>query len=541
MSRPPRKIPTKVELLRLQKLYRTDKKIADVLGNGVTEHLVGYWRRKKGIPRYSFPKFSEKDISEVWDRFGDDYRAGMELGISKAAFYNWRRRYKITKKPEALKLEQLSLELHTPDEKHRRKPGTGHQTIAQKILAVHCERNDVPVGETVGIEPDVVLMPSDGGAVIRQFLDSGTTYVWNPNRIIVPLDGTVVDSRCDPADAYKTIRDFSRRQQIRHFFDIGQGCPPQVVIEKGLVLPGQLGLGADSRATVLGSIGALSCVIDSGSLSVVLADGSARLTVPETVRVIISGKPPRGVFTRDVSHYVAARLLKDNAAENRVVEFYGAGVERMAVSERITLCHAACGAGAIASLCPFDSTTRRYINPRARRSFTPAMADRNADYATEYTFEVNKMKPIAADYRDIREPIPVEQMDGVPIQQVYIGGIANGRFDDLKIAADILKGKRANPDVRLFIHPVSRPVYLEALKKGLLRVFIEAGAVVFNPGGPAAIRHLAPIAAEEKGLTTLFEFSAENAPGDMYQVSPATAAASALTGQITDPAGYVKA
>ncbi len=538
---PPRKIPTRAELSRLQKLYRTDKKIADVLGNGVSEHLVGYWRRKKGIPRYSFPKFSEKDIQEVWDRFGDDFRAGMDLGISKAAFYNWRRRYKITKKPEALKLEQLSLELDTPDEKHRKRPGAGRQTVAQKILALRCERDNVAVGETIKIEPDMVLAPADGGRLIRRFLDSGTTYVWNPNRIVLPLDGSVIDGDCDPAESYKMIRDFSRRQQIRYFFDIGEGCPPQVVIEKGLMLPGQFGLGSEFRFVALGSIGALSYLIDDALLPGIWTDGIAELAVPETVRVMISGKTPRGVFTRDVAHHIAARLFSENAAAGRVIEFYGAGVERMSVSERITLCHAACGAGAAGALCPFDTTARRYINPRARRGFTPAMADRNASYAAEYTFEINRMRSIATGLKDIHNTIPVEQLDGTPVQQVYVGGMANGRFDDLKIAADILKGKRVNPDVRLFVHPVSRAVYLEALKKGLLRVFIEAGAVVFNPGGPDVIYQVAPLAAEEKGLTTKFEVCHRGDAGNIYQVSPATAAASALTGQVTNPAGYVRA
>jgi 3-isopropylmalate/(R)-2-methylmalate dehydratase large subunit len=262
--------------------------------------------------------------------------------------------------------------------------------------------------------------------------------------------------------------------------------------------------------------------------------------VPETIRILITGRTPRGVFVRDIVHHIIARLAAAGAATDRIIEFYGGGVDRMSVSERMTLCHIACGVGAAAAVCPFDTTTRRYVNPRARRSFTPAMADRNAVYAAEYTFEVNKMKPAASGPGTVTEFIPVEQLDGVPIQQVYLGGMANGRFDDLKIAADILKGKRVNPDVRMFVHPVSRAVYLEALKKGLVRVFVEAGAVVCNPGGPDAILQMAPPAKEEKALTTLFAASFDYGSGEMYQVSPATAAASALTGQITNPAGYVK-
>ncbi len=536
---PPRKIPTRGELLRLQKLYRTDKKIAEVLGNGVTEHLVGYWRRKKGIARHSFPKFSEKEIRELWDRFGDDFRAGMEIGISKAAFYNWRRRYKITKKPEALKLEQLSLELHTPGEKPRRAVGGGHQTVTQKILALRADRDSVSVGEEVKIEPDVVLAPADSAPVVKKFLESGTSYVWNPNRVVMPLDGSVATTAGEAAELHKTVRDFARRQQMRSFFDVGEGSPPQVIVEKGLILPGQLGVGCESRAISIGSIGALALSVPPDDIPCLWADGRVTFAVPESIRIFIEGRTPRGVFARDIIHDIIARLKGTDVVRGRIIEFYGIGVERMSISERMTLCHAAIPVSAAAAFCAFDATTRRYINPRARKGFAPMMADRNAIYADEYTFETNKMKPTASGPNSFDTVVPVEQLESTPIQQVCIGGMANGRFDDLKIAADILKGKRANPEVRLFVHPVSRAVYLESLKKGLLRVFIEAGGIVLNPGGPMASQMTA-LAGDEKGLTTHFESSFDVGAGECYQVSPATAAASALTGQITNPSGYVK-
>jgi len=205
----------------------------------------------------------------------------------------------------------------------------------------------------------------------------------------------------------------------------------------------------------------------------------------------------------------------------------------------MTLCHAAIPISAAAAFCAFDATTRRYINPRARKGFAPIMADRNAVYADEYTFETNKMKPMASGPNCFDAVAPVEQLEGTPIQLAYIGGMANGRFDDLKIAADILKGKRVNPEVRLFVHPVSRAVYLESLKKGLLRVFVEAGGIVLNPGGSMA-GQMTALAGDEKGLTTMFAGAFDTSAGECYQVSPATAAASALTGQITNPSGYVK-
>jgi 3-isopropylmalate/(R)-2-methylmalate dehydratase large subunit len=196
--------------------------------------------------------------------------------------------------------------------------------------------------------------------------------------------------------------------------------------------------------------------------------------------------------------------------------------------------------GAQTAICPFDATTRRYVNPRARRPFTPILADRNADYAGEFSFEINTMRPVAAGPHKIDAITPVDELNGVLIRQVFIGGIANGRFDDLKIVAEILKGKRTNQEVRLILQPASRAIYLEALKKGLIRVFVEAGAIIVNPGSPLFGGMMPLLAQDEKGLTTDFNIDFGSGSGQIYQVSPATAAASALTGRITNPSAYVK-
>jgi len=535
----PRRIPTKGELLRLQRLYRTDKRIADVLGNGVTEHLVAYWRRKKGIAVYSFPKFSEKEIREIWDRFGDDFHAGMELGISKAAFYNWRRRYKITKKPEALKLEQLSLELNVPDRRRQRQSGTGRQTIVQKLLSQRTEKESVIPGESVEVEPDMVVVPDDADLVLTHFQQAGVTYVWNPNRIIIPLDAALSGNGPGATRAHKELRDFARRQQIRNLFDFGEGCPQQLVIEKGLVLPGHFCLASGSRSTSLGCLGAVMLAVDAESMSRVWATGKIQINVPETIRINITGRPPRGVFVRDVMQQIAAHLGASKV-EGKVLEFYGAGVEQMSLSERITLCHLSAVPGARAAICPYDGTTRRYVNPRARRPFAPITADRDAEYTSEYSFDMNTMKPNAMISGRMESVVPVEELDGISIRQVFVGGITSGRFDDLKVVADIFKGKRVHPDVRCIIQPASRAIYLEALKKGLIRVFVEAGSIILNPGSLLMGARLPLLSADEKGLTTHFDPSFMVGEGALYQVSPATAAASALTGQITNPAGYVK-
>jgi len=535
----PRRIPTKAELLRLQKLYRTDRRIAEALGGDVTEHLVAYWRRKKGVARYSFPKFSEKEILEVWDRFGDDFHAGMELGISKAAFYNWRRRYKITHKPDALKLEQLSLELFTNDKTSRKRIGTGHQPMIQKILSRKVGVKSIEPGAEVEVEPDIALAFRNIGQVLAQFKNNDITYVWNPGRIILPLDGAIGQNGQEKSDMLKNLRDFARIQQIKGFFDIGEGDILQVAIEQGLVLPGQFVIGSDMFSPACGCLGAVTMVVSPQEMARIWAGGKARLTVPPTIRVNITGRSPRGVFARDIAHTILAQI-SNKEVDGKMIEFYGAAVDQMSIAERFTLCCLTMLSGVAGTICPFDSTTRRFINPRARRPFTPILADRNAVYEAEYTYDVNTMKPVIAGFEQPDSITPVDEVDGIPIQLVFLGGAGNGRFSDLKIAADVFKGKKVNPDTRVYIQPASKAVYLEALKKGLIRVFIEAGAVIVAPGNIRQDDYFMHPASGEKGLTTGHDCRLFSGQGELYQSSPATAAASAITGLITNPSGYLK-
>ncbi len=535
----PRRIPTKGELLRLQKLYRSDKKMAEILGGDVTEQLVAYWRRKKGIARYSFPKFSEKDIQDAWDRFGDDFHAGLELGLSKAAFYNWRRRYKITRKPAALKLEQLSLELFTDEKSDHKRQGNGHQTLVQKILAHHLDQKEAVIGRTYDLEPDVAFGLCRVGDVLNRFHELETTYVKNPARIIISLDGADATGETNPAAMFKAVRTFVRLQQIKSFFDTGEGDGLQAAMERGMILPGQFIVGSRPEIVSCGALGAVSLPVTAEAMAAVWADGQWPVTVPETVRLLVTGRLPRGVFARDVGHHITAQMAHGECRE-RIIEFYGAAIDQMSIPERFTLCCLALTTGAIGAVCPFDATTRRYISPRARRPFTPVLADRNASYAAEFTFDVNTMKPLAATLTTQWKVTPAEELTGVSIQQVFLGGMIGGHFDDLKIAADILKGKQVNPDTRLSIQPSSRSVYLEMVKKGLARVFTEAGATILNPGGFSLAGRNPMISVGERGLTTYFDADQPSCDGELFYVSPATAAASALTGQITNPAGYIK-
>ncbi|MCX6828628.1 MAG: aconitase/3-isopropylmalate dehydratase large subunit family protein [candidate division Zixibacteria bacterium] len=536
------KIPTKAELIQLQRLYKTDEKIAERLG-GVSAQLVAYWRRKKNIARNSFPKFSQAEIQEVWERFGDDYRCGLELGISKAAFYNWRRKYNLKDKPAFLKLEQLELNLGGPSRGVGKKFNYGGRTIAQKIIAERAGQEKVEIGETVTVEPDLALAHNTASLVLRQFRESGLSYVWNPNRIVISLDQASSAASSETAVAHKEIREFVKRQNIKHFYDVGEGVCHQLVVENGDILPGQLAVGTDIHTTSYGSIGAFAATIGMAEMAALWSSGRLSMTVPQTISIAINGKVPRGVYARDVILFIV-RNLTASRVEGTAIEFYGSIVSQMSISERFTLSHLSMDLGAVTAICPFDSTTRRYFLGRTKMPYRPALADKDALYEATFEFNINQIKPQVALPDKADKVVDVVSLEGLPLNQIILGSCANGRLDDLRIAADIIKGKRIHPDIRMMIYPGSRGIYLEALKKGLIRAFVEAGALVMNPGcGPCPGNYQDILAPGERCLSTAARkagSAADSGGPEVYLVSPATAAISAIKGVLTDPTGYVK-
>ncbi|UCG61763.1 MAG: 3-isopropylmalate dehydratase large subunit [Candidatus Zixiibacteriota bacterium] len=540
---PRRKMPTKAELIRLQKLYKTDEKIGERLG-GVPGYLVAYWRRKKNVPKHSLPKFSEKEIRDLWERFGDDDKCGLELGISKAAFYNWRRRYGIREKPAFLKLEQL--ELNFPGIKLH--PATnslyGKKTLSGKIIARAAQLEKIEVGETVEVEPDLVVSHGNAGRVIEVFRKHGAELVWNPNKIAIALANCFSEEAGDNLpETHQKIRDFAKRQGIRAFYDVAEGACHQVALEKGQVLPGQLILGTDRYTATFGCISAAAARIDVEQAASIWATGKVNVPVQPTIRIDINGRRARGVYSRDVAHSVIRQLAAVDV-NDKALEFYGSVVSRMTISERFTLTNLTIDTGASSAICGFDSTTRRYLTGRTGVQYTPLVADKNAEYEQIYQINIDHLTPQLARPSSSIDIKPVAESEGLPVGLVILGTGSNGRFDDLRIAAEVLKGRQINRECRLLIYPASRSVYLEALKKGLVRVLVEAGAVIMYPGFwdcPGTGERI--VARGERVLATsnnrlVNRLNVEDA--DVYLCSPATAAASALNGSITDPARYVK-
>lgn len=540
---PRKKMPTKTELIRLQKLYKTDEKIGERLG-GVPGYLVAYWRRKKNVPKHSLPKFSEKEIRDLWERFGDDDKCGLELGISKAAFYNWRRRYGIREKPAFLKLEQL--ELNFPGIKVHPASNSlyGKKTLSQKILARAAQMERVEVGQTVEVEPDLVVSHGNAGRVIDSFRKHGAELVWNPNKIAIALANCFSDDAVDNLpETYAKIREFVKRQGIKAFYDVTEGSCHQVTLEKGQVLPGQVVMGTDQYAATYGCLSAAAGFIDTEQAAAIWAGGKLSVPIPPTIRIDINGRRARGVYSRDIAHSVMRQLAAVDV-KDKAIEYYGSVVSRMTISERFTLTNLTVDTGASSAICSFDSTTRRYLTGRTGAHYTPIIADKNAEYDQIYQINIDNLSPQLASPGSNTDIKPVTESEGLAVSLIILGTSSNGRFDDLRIAAEILKGKQVSRNCRLLVYPASRSVYLEALKKGLVRVLVEAGAVVTYPGyWDCAGMGERMVAKGERVLTTANYRLVNHVDIDqaeVYLCSPATAAASALNGSITDPTRYAK-
>lgn len=530
------KIPKKKELLELQRKYRTDKKIGEVYG--VPARLVAYWRSKKRIGPYSSPKYSEEKIQELWDRFGNDEKAGAELNISKAGFRQWRRKYGINQRPAHLKLEQLELPL--PD--FNRRKSSRRETIAQKILARKSGLKRVEVGEIITIEPDLVVADSRVYEAVSHLRQIGGERIADPSKTVIVLDQREAVDDGNGLPPHRAIREFARKQKIRAFYDIGQGVCHQLILENAHVIPGQLVLTSDPYGLSYGAIAALAAQLSPAEIAVVWASGRIWLRVPETIKVVLAGRMGRGVSARDVILKIGRELAPE--ANYRAAEFYGPVIDAMSVSDRLTLAGAAADLGFKTVIVPFDDVTGRFLRKIIKTKYATPAVDPDASYCHEAEFDIEYLTPQVGSAHDTYLSHPVEEFVGKRLDQVVIGCCANGRIDDLEAAARILRGRQINRDVRAIVIPGSRKIYLEALERGFVRIFLDSGCIVMNPGcGSCLEAHRRMLAEGERAIST----ACDKCPGhrgaaetEIFMASPVTAASSALEGAIADPRKYIK-
>ena len=408
-------------------------------------------------------------------------------------------------------------------------------TIAEKILAQKAQAAEVIPGQLVTARPDQVMSHDNAGLVIRQFRQIGAAKVFDPAKIVIPLDHRVPAESERTAAAHKSIREFVIEQDIKTFYDVREGICHQVMIEKGHVHPGELILGTDSHTTSYGCLGAISTGIGATEMAVLWATGEIWLRVPETIRINLNGNLPEGVSPKDLALYLIGKLTA-RGADYKAVEYYGSVIENMPVSGRFTLCNMAMEMGAKFATVPYDQHTEEYLKGRAQRQYQPVAADPGAVYTSIVDEDVSHLEPQIALPHRVDNVVPLSEAAGIKIDQVVIGSCTNGRMDDLQIAVNVIKGKEVSSRVRLLIIPGSREIYLQALRNGQLEALVEAGALILNPGcGPCLGAHQGILAPGERCLATTnrnFKGRMGSTSAEVYLASPKVAAMAALTGEI---------
>jgi 3-isopropylmalate/(R)-2-methylmalate dehydratase large subunit len=412
------------------------------------------------------------------------------------------------------------------------------QTIAEKILAAKSGEREVQPGQIVNAKVDVAMSHENAALVKKHFEKLGLAHVWDPSRIVLIFDHRVPAESVKTATGHREVRRFVKEQQIKHFYDMKAGICHQVLPERGHVRPGELIVGTDSHTTTHGAFGAFATGIGATEMAAVWATGELWLRVPETIRIEVNGRFPEWIGAKDLILHIIGRLGADGA-DYKAVEFYGETIENMSIASRMVLSNLAMEMGAKAAIVPPDERTIRYVKARTDKPFEPVYADPDAEYAQEFQLDVSELEPQVAKPHQVDNVVPISAAAGTKIDQAFLGSCTNGRLEDLEMAARILKGRKVHPDVRMLVIPASWEVYLEALRRGLLEIFIEAGALVLNPGcGPCLGAHQGLLAPGERCISSTnrnFQGRMGSPEAEVYLASPAVVAASAVTGEIADP------
>ncbi len=412
------------------------------------------------------------------------------------------------------------------------------KTFAEKILALKAGLDETVPGQIVTVQPDRLLTHDNTSAIAKTFRKIGVAAVANPNMNVVILDHVVPAANETYAQSHRETREFVREQGISAFYDVGHGICHQVLPEHGHALPGMLIVGSDSHTPSHGALGAFAAGIGRTEAAATMATGEIWLRVPESMRIIVEGALPDRVSAKDlVLHIIGA--VRADGADYRSVEFAGPVVDAMSMSGRLVLCNMAAEMGAKNAFVAPDDTTRSWLAGRTNSTYHEVHPDPDASYAQVLSFDVSDLAPQLAKPHRVDNVVPVTDLVGTRIDQGLIGTCTNGRLEDLQAAAEILRGREIAPGVRLLVLPASREVLLEAIEAGVVSDLVAAGATLLNPGcGPCLGAHEGCMAPGERTISTAnrnFQGRMGSREAEIYLASPATVAASALTGLITDP------
>jgi 3-isopropylmalate/(R)-2-methylmalate dehydratase large subunit len=413
-------------------------------------------------------------------------------------------------------------------------------TLAEKILAAHSGKDRVSPGEFINVRVDLVLSNDiTAPLAMKEFHRLGVNKVFDPKKVIMIPDHFCPNKDILSAEQAKMMREFARKYGLL-YFEVGRmGIEHVLLPEQGIVLPGEVVVGADSHTCTYGALSAFATGMGSTDIAIAMATGEIWMKVPPAIKFVYRGKLGKWVGGKDLILYTIGDIGVDGALYS-VMEFTGEAIHALPMDGRFTMANMAIEAGAKAGIFMVDDKTKRYVKGRAKRSFTVYEPDKDAEYAKVIEYDVTELEPQVALPHIPSNVKPVSQVVDVKIDQAVIGSCTNGRIDDLRLAAKLLKGKQVNAEVRCIIIPGTQQVYLDALHEGLIEIFIKAGAVVSTPTcGPCLGGYMGVLAAGERCVSTTnrnFIGRMGSPQSEVYLANPAVAAASAIMGKIASPA-----
>lgn len=413
-------------------------------------------------------------------------------------------------------------------------------TMTQKILAAHAGLESVVAGQLIEADLDLVLGNDITSPVaIHEIEKMNVDGVFHKDKIALVMDHFAPNKDIKSAQHCKCVREFACKHDITNYFDVGEmGIEHALLPEQGLTVAGDVIIGADSHTCTYGALGAFSTGVGSTDMAAGMATGKAWFKVPSAIRFNIVGKPAKWVSGKDVILHIIGMIGVDGALY-RSMEFVGEGIQYLSMDDRFTIANMAIEAGGKNGIFPVDDLTRAYMKEHSKRPFVEYEADADAVYDEEYTIDLSTLKPTVAFPHLPENTRTIDEVGDVKIDQVVIGSCTNGRMDDLRVAAEILKGKKVKKGLRVIVIPATQKIYLQAMEEGLLRTFIEAGAIVSTPTcGPCLGGYMGVLAEGERCVSTTnrnFVGRMGHVESEVYLASPAVAAASAITGKISGP------
>ncbi len=522
-------IPPKKELLRLQSQFRTDKKIGEALG-GVPARLVAYWRKKKKVSEVSLPKFSQRQIRNLWEEWGSDKLAAAQLGTTPAAFYKWRRRYGLSERPRVLKSSQLSLALF---DESRPAHLPAQLTLAEKIVSSKLREKAFLPGHSYQLEPDLIVLSSDWEKLLAECGQANMSRIRKTDRVwaVVPAVWP------DPELGKETLA-FLKANKVKNILCREQGGVLQVLWEKNLISPLTLVIGTERGILGTGFLGAWGRQVDCAGLAQLFETGKLTLSIPPTLQIVLEGELSEYLFASDIYYFLRKRIRAEQVRD-KILQISGPVLSRLSLPQRQALSLLWTQAPVAGLLLSLDQTVRKHSLARHKKSVPLTEGDSHAYYTERLEFDLSHLEPLLSCSAPVDRISPVSENKRRPVRQIVLGAASAGRLEEFQIAARILNRKKIHPEVQLLLVPSSRKMFLSALKKGYIKTLLEAGGIICDPGLEGLGQKLS---LTDPVLTTCGLNSNHNTFFNQQEImvgNAATAAASALKGKIADPRDYL--